>query len=170
MTLTIEKLVLTDLCENLYHFVKPLADKKHLQIELDLEDRLPVMQTDAGKVQQILYNLLSNAIKYTPDGGQVVIAAQTAPPERVRISVTDTGPGIDEDQHEAIFEKFRQIDGSASREHTGAGLGLAIAKELTTMLGGTISVASTVGHGTTFSVILPVNAPSKDVQVPLVKL
>jgi len=170
MPVRIEKLVVADLCEDLYNFVKPLADKKNLQVDLALEDRMPVMETDAGKVQQIMYNLLSNAIKYTPEGGEVVLGAQTVPPEHIRISVTDTGPGVPSDQHESIFEKFRQIDGSESREHTGAGLGLAIAKELTAMLGGTIGVASAPGQGATFSVTLPVKAPAKEVQVPLVKL
>lgn len=160
MELNIEKLALADLCENLYNFVTPLADKKHLQVDLAIEDQLPIMQTDAGKLQQILYNLLSNAIKFTPEGGEITMAAQTVPPEQVRISITDTGPGVPEDQQTAIFEKFRQIDGSESRQHTGAGLGLAIAKELTVMLGGSIAVASTAGQGATFSVTLPLTAPT----------
>ncbi len=170
MSIRIEKLVVADLCENLYHLTKPLADQKHLQVKLSLEDDVPVMETDAGKVQQILYNLLSNAIKFTPDGGEITITVQTVPPEHVRVSVTDTGPGIAEDQQEAIFEQFRQIDGSESREHAGAGLGLAIARELTTMLGGTIGVASKLGQGATFSIALPIKAPSSEVQMPLTKL
>jgi len=170
MELRLAKLVLDDVCETLYNLTKPLADQKHLEVKLSLEEDLPVMETDAGKLQQILYNLLSNAIKFTPEGGTITLTAQTVPPAHVRVSVTDTGPGIAEDQQEAIFEKFRQIDGSASREHGGAGLGLAIAKELTVMLGGTITVASKPGQGATFSVTLPIEVPSREVQVPLVRL
>jgi signal transduction histidine kinase len=158
------------MCEDLCNFVKPLADKKQLALDMQLEERLPLMETDPGKLQQILFNLLSNAIKYTPEGGSVTLAAQTVAPEHIRISVSDTGPGIAENMLQVIFEKFRQIDGSASREHGGVGLGLAIAKELASMLGGSISVASTVGQGTTFSVTLPLKAPADHVKIPLVNL
>ena len=170
MELNIEKVVISDLCENLFNLVKPIADKKTLEIDLAIPDALPLMETDPGKLQQVLYNLLSNAIKFTPEGGRITIRAQSAPPQQVRISVTDTGPGIPEDQQEAIFEKFRQVDGSTSRGHGGAGLGLAIAKELISMLGGTIAVASEPQKGSTFSITLPLKAPAKEVQVPLVKL
>lgn len=170
MELHIEKLALSDLCESLYNFIKPLADKKHLEVDLLLEEKLPVIETDPGKVQQVLYNLLANAIKFTPDGGRIALRAQTVPPNYVKISISDTGPGIPEDRHEAIFEKFRQTDGSASREHGGVGLGLAIAKELTAMLGGTIELDSRPGQGATFSIILPPKAPKKHVNVPPVKL
>jgi len=170
MELRSEKVNITDLCESLYNLIKPLADKKQLQLELKVEDNIPVMESDAGKIQQILYNLLSNAVKFTPEGGEVTVFAQAVPPEQVRISVTDTGPGIPIDKQETIFEKFRQVDGSAARDFGGTGLGLAISKELTTMLGGTIGVASKPGEGATFSVTLPLTLPDKQVSVPLVKL
>jgi signal transduction histidine kinase len=170
MELHAEKVSLTDLCENLFNLIKPLADKKQLQFELNLEDNIPLMETDGGKVQQVLYNLLSNAVKFTPDGGKITFFAQAVPPEQVRISVTDTGPGIALDKQDTIFEKFRQVDGSAVRTHGGTGLGLAISKELTQMLGGTITVASKPGEGATFSVTLPINIPDKQVTLPLVKL
>jgi len=160
MELYIEKVVVGDLCENLYNLVKPLADNKHLTFDLSLEDELPMMNTDPGKLQQILYNLLSNAIKFTPEGGRVVLRAQAVYPEQIRISISDTGPGIPPEQQETIFEKFQQADGSIAREYGGTGLGLAIAKELTIMLGGTITVASRVGEGATFSVTLPLSAPT----------
>ncbi len=170
MELHIEKVSVSDLCENLFTLVRPLADKKQLQMELNLEDNIPIMESDAGKLQQILYNLVSNGIKFTPEGGRITLRAQVVPPEQVRISVTDTGPGIPEDKQETIFEKFRQVDGSAARTHGGTGLGLSISKELTEMLGGTITVASISGEGATFSVTLPLKAPEKDTPVPLVKL
>ncbi|MFA5865322.1 MAG: ATP-binding protein [Phycisphaerae bacterium] len=170
MELHSEKVSVTDLCENLYNFVKPLADKKQLQFDLNVEDNIPIMDTDGGKLQQILYNLLSNAVKFTSEGGKILFCAQAVPPEQIRISVSDTGPGIEPDKQETIFEKFRQADGSAARAHGGTGLGLAISKELTNMLGGTISLASKPGEGATFSITLPLNIPEKQVSSPLVKL
>jgi signal transduction histidine kinase len=170
MELHIEKVSVSDLCENLYNLVKPIADKKELQLELNLEDNIPIMETDPGKLQQILYNLLSNAIKFTPEGGRVSLRAQTVPPEQARISVSDTGPGIMEEHKDAIFEKFRQVDGSTVRSHGGTGLGLAISKELTQMMGGTITVASVPGEGATFSITLPMKAPSKEIPITPIKL
>jgi signal transduction histidine kinase len=170
MELHIEKVSVSDLCENLFNLIKPLADKKQIQIELAVEENIPVMDTDPGKLQQILYNLLSNAIKFTPEGGSITFRSQMVPPELVRISVTDTGPGISKEMQEVIFEKFRQGDGSEVRNHGGAGLGLAISKELTQMLGGTIAVASVEGEGATFSITLPLMAPESEQSVPLVKL
>lgn len=170
MEIHIEKVCVTDLCENLYHLIKPLADKKQLQLDLRLEDNIPIMTTDGGKLQQILYNLLSNAVKFTPEGGRIAFAAQAVPPGQIRISVSDTGPGIPAEKQEAIFEKFHQVDGSAERGHGGTGLGLAISRELTVMLGGTVTVASKPGEGATFSVTLPVDIPDKPPPMPLVKL
>jgi two-component system, NarL family, sensor histidine kinase BarA len=170
MELHAEKVCVTDLCENLFNLIKPLADKKQLQLELNLEDNIPIMTTDGGKLQQILYNLLSNAVKFTPEGGRIMFCAQAVPPEQIRISVSDTGPGIPPDKQEAIFEKFRQVDGSTERNHGGTGLGLAISRELTIMLGGTVTVASKPGEGATFSVTLPIEIPDRHPPMPLIKL
>jgi len=159
--LHIEKLSLKDLCETLHNFIKPLADKKQLQLQLQIDEDLPMLASDAGKIQQILYNLLSNAIKFTPDGGKITLAAKNVPPDQVALEVTDTGPGISEERQEHIFEKFLQIDGSVSRRYSGVGLGLAIVKELTDMLGGKVDVSSQPGKGSTFTVTLPINAPTK---------
>lgn len=166
MQLRIEKLSLVDLFENLLNFIKPLIDKKQLQMQSILDDNLPLMNSDAGKIQQILYNLLSNAIKFTPEGGRITLRAEYLPPRQVRLSVTDSGPGIPEDKHHEIFEKFLQIDGSVSRGYGGAGLGLAIAKEFAIMMGGTIAVDSQPTKGATFCVTLPVNAPEKSASEP----
>lgn len=170
MEVHIEKVSVADLCENLYNLVKPIAEKKQLQLDLNVEDNIPLMDSDPGKLQQILYNLLSNGIKFTPEGGRIVLRAQTVPPEQIRISVTDTGPGIPPEAQQVIFEKFRQVDGSVARTHGGTGLGLAISKELTLMLGGTIAVASVPGEGATFSVTLPLRAPEREINAPLVNL
>lgn len=146
------------LLKDLIDFVQPLADKKQQQLSLKLDRNLPRFNSDAGKIRQILYNLLSNAIKFTPEGGAVSVAAERVTETSVRLVVRDTGPGIPESQLECIFEKFRQLDASKTREFEGTGLGLAITKELVHMLGGTVHVESRIDEGTAFLVELPVTA------------
>ena len=161
MELRVEKTSIGQLCENLVSFFGPLTEQKNITLDLDVADDIPLVQTDYGKVQQILYNLLSNALKFTPQDGRVAIAAGMLDDMTVRISVSDTGPGIAEESRQKIFEKFRQVDGSITRSGTGTGLGLAICKELADLLAGTISLESRQGHGTTFSLDIPVNLPTK---------
>jgi two-component system, NarL family, sensor histidine kinase BarA len=156
MDVRAEPLSLGDVFEGLINVLKPLAEQKNLTIAATVSPDVPILQTDPAKVQQVLYNFLSNAIKFSPQNGQVELTAVAEPEDRVRISVTDHGPGIEAEKHAVIFEKFRQIDGSVTREHSGTGLGLAISRELTGLLGGTIGVASTPGEGATFWVVLPV--------------
>ncbi len=145
----------------LMDFVRPLADKKNLTIELRLADELPLLRSDSGKINQILYNLLSNAIKFTPTGGRVDMAIQRNGQDSIEVRIEDSGPGIPPEQLESIFEQFRQLDSSATREHEGTGLGLTITRELTHMLGGKIQVLSTEGEGSTFIVTLPIRSPKK---------
>jgi two-component system, NarL family, sensor histidine kinase BarA len=159
-----------DTCEAVVEFHRPLADKKNLQLAWSVEGDVPRMHSDGGKIKQILYNLLSNAIKFTPAGGAVCMSAALADDDRVRVSVTDTGPGIPADMQEIVFEKFRQLDASVTREHGGAGLGLAITKELVQMLGGAITLQSEEGKGSVFTVYLPRVAPQSQVARPLIRL
>lgn len=159
MEIHVSDFSIREVCEGLHDFMKPLADKAGLQFELVLADDLPRMRTDAGKIKQVLYNLLSNAVKFTQPAGHVTFTAALADTRCISISVADTGPGIPKDQQAAIFEKFRQLDEGTTRRHSGAGLGLAISKELVTLLGGQISVQSEAGQGTTFTVVLPIECP-----------
>ncbi|MBK9118984.1 MAG: HAMP domain-containing protein [Phycisphaerales bacterium] len=154
-----EPIVVAALLNTLCDHVRPLADRRKLQLALEVPEPLPNLQSDAGKLRQIVYNLVSNAIKFTPEGGLIRLRAERDGDTFVRLLVSDTGPGIAPEHHDLIFEKFRQIDQSATREHHGTGLGLAIARELTTILGGTIGVESEVGRGATFWVRLPTVAP-----------
>jgi len=152
---------LQDICEALGDFVRPLIEKKSLNFRLDVAEDLPPMESDAGKLRQVLYNLLSNAIKYTPEGGTVSLQATPfAENRQVCITVADTGPGITPEDQERIFEKFRQLDASVTREHSGSGLGLAISKELSQLLGGSIRVESEPGKGSRFIVTLPIQSPT----------
>jgi two-component system, NarL family, sensor histidine kinase BarA len=156
LELHIQEFSLLEVCEGLYDFMKPLADKGGLHFEMQPDGELPRMHSDAGKIKQVLYNLLSNAVKFTQPEGRVTLRARQVDDRCVQIDVSDSGPGISKEQQALIFEKFRQVDEGAARQHGGVGLGLAISKELVTMLGGQISVASEAGQGATFSVVLPI--------------
>jgi len=151
-----EPLSLTDLFEGLTSIIKPLSEKKDLSIVASVGRDVPIMQTDPAKLQQVLYNFLSNAIKFSPNAGRIDVKAERFEEDNVRVSVSDQGPGIELDKQSQIFEKFRQIDGSVTRQHGGTGLGLAISKELTQLMGGSIGVMSRPNEGATFWVILPV--------------
>ncbi len=146
---------LGDLFEGLISVLKPLSETKHLSIVPTISIDVPIIETDASKLQQVLYNFLSNSIKFSPPGGRIDLAAERVD-DGIRIAVTDRGPGIPPDKQAVIFEKFRQLDASVTRQHSGTGLGLAISKELTTLLGGTIGVNSLPGAGSTFWVMLPI--------------
>ncbi len=113
---------------------------------------------DAGRIRQVMTNLVGNAIKFTPAGNiviDVVCEAQEAVRAVMRVAVHDTGPGIPADKIGALFEKFSQVDGSATRKYGGTGLGLAISKHLVKLMGGSMAVSSRLGEGSTFSFTLP---------------
>jgi signal transduction histidine kinase/ActR/RegA family two-component response regulator len=116
------------------------------QVDDDVPDRL---HGDAKRLRQVLINLVGNAIKFSGDK-DVTLRAETDPSGQLRFSVIDRGPGIPPDQQAAIFERFRQGDGSLSRSHGGTGLGLAICKTLVELMGGRMGLRSALGHGSTF--------------------
>lgn len=151
-----EQLSLSDLFEGLSSILRPLMEPKGLTIAVQINNDVPLMETDAAKLQQILYNFLSNAIKFSPAGGEIGLGASRQGESHVRIAVTDHGPGIALEKQHMIFDKFRQIDGSHTRQYSGSGLGLSISRDLTRLLGGTIGVQSEAGLGATFWVVLPI--------------
>jgi len=162
LELHVSQFDVAELCQTLIDFVQPLADKRNLTLSQEIENGLPQMESDSGKIKQVLYNLLSNAVKFTPEGGAVhlLVGREDGHEPRVRIAVRDTGPGIPKEMHEQVFEKFKQADASVTREHGGTGLGLAITRELVHILGGEISLESEPGAGSTFTVFLPARAPT----------
>jgi signal transduction histidine kinase len=157
MEIYIDKTSVPKLLEGLTAFFSPLTEQKTIKVRLDVADDIPPIETDSQKVQQILYNLLSNAIKFTPEQGRIQIAAMMRDDTTVRISITDTGPGISKEDQEKIFEKFHQLDGSITRKGEGTGLGLAICQQLADLLAASIDLESAPGEGSTFSLDLPVN-------------
>ena len=138
---------------------------KELTIDVLVPGDLPALETDRGKLAQILLNLLANAIKFTPEGGRVAIAARRAG-SGVAVTVSDTGIGIPAAELGRIFEAFHQVDGSSSRAYGGVGLGLTLVRTLARMLEGEVSAESAEGKGSTFTLTLPARiagvAPERD--------
>ncbi len=158
--------------------VRPLAERRNIDIDFVVaEDTSPVFQ-DQGKVQQILGNLLSNAVKFTPEGGSIEVRGRVerSPGDRTGgslvIDVADTGVGIAEEEQQVIFEKFRQSrlfrsgEDAMTREFSGTGLGLSIVRELCRLLGGDVSLTSELGRGSTFTVRLPARLSARQVTEP----
>ena len=173
MEVRIEDFSIRDVCEGLASLARPIADRKNIDLECRLDEAIPLMHQDSGKLRQVLYNLLSNAIKFTPEGGRVVLSAR-AEGRYLVLSVSDTGIGIAEEDLDRIFEKFRQAAGSGSpgsvltREHQGTGLGLSIVRELAKLLGGDVTLESRIGQGSTFTVRVPMQlAESRRFEVNL---
>jgi signal transduction histidine kinase len=127
-----------------------------VQVLAELPDVLPRALVDPARLEQVLSNLLRNAIRHTPPGGIVAVVASEEV-ERVRIEVRDTGEGISAEDLPHIWERFYRGRDSAAREgaERGAGLGLALVKELTEVMGGTVAVESTPGEGSCFTVRVP---------------
>ncbi|HEX42609.1 MAG TPA: HAMP domain-containing protein [Phycisphaerales bacterium] len=155
MELHIEETTVETLFHRLITSFSLLTREKKIKVKTTIAPDVPVLITDAGKVQQILHNFLSNAVKFTPVAGRVEIAAVMVGEKTVRISVADNGCGIaPEDQHR-IFEKFQQVDGSITRASAGSGLGLAISRELASILAGDVGLQSQLGQGATFWLDIP---------------
>lgn len=148
--------------------VRQMSEEKNIDVLVDVTPDLPLVFQDQGKIQQILTNLLSNAIKFTPEGGRILVTGRADSQGRLELQVSDTGVGIAPEDREIIFEKFRQGqivvgDDGLTRRFSGTGLGLSIVRELCKLLGGEITVASELGKGSTFTVVLPWyrNEPSR---------
>ena len=134
--------------------VTPQAGARGLQLDRDRCDPHITVAADRDKLQQVVLNLLSNAIKFTGRGGHVGLRCDVRP-DTVSIRVTDTGPGIAPEKLEAIFEPFVQVDTRLTRVHEGVGLGLAISRDLARGMGGELSVQSSLGRGSCFTLCLP---------------
>ena len=142
---------------NLVTLHDSLAQQKHIELRLQFDEATPdLILSDSRRLDQMVTNLLGNALKFTPNGGTITIRTAAATNEAYwTIAVSDTGIGIPLSEHERIFEIFQQVDNSDTRAHQGSGLGLAITKQLANLLQGQISVDSTPGSGSTFTLTLP---------------
>jgi signal transduction histidine kinase/DNA-binding response OmpR family regulator/CHASE3 domain sensor protein len=151
-----ESVSLQRLTGDLRQLFNPVAESRKLDFAIDVAEDLPrVVQTDRQRLEQVLKNLLSNAFKFTEKGG-VRLEIKAAGNDRIAFAVKDTGIGVSRDQQEAIFEAFRQADGTISRKYGGTGLGLSISRQLSRLLGGSITLESQPGEGSTFTVTIPI--------------
>ncbi len=140
--------------------VQPLAERKGVEVVLDVGENLPAIFVDPIRLKQILYNLLSNGVKFTPRGGSVTLRA-THDDVHFMLAVADTGIGIKPENMQRLFKEFEQIEQAPGQKNEGTGLGLALTKRLVQMHGGAISAESEFGRGSVFTVMLPLNPELK---------
>ncbi|HEY2707013.1 MAG TPA: ATP-binding protein [Caulobacteraceae bacterium] len=158
MNLRFEPVRLEELAEDAMRLIRNRAETAGLGVRIDVP-ALPDVDGDYRALKQVLLNLLSNAVKFTPRGGGIVLAAESQPDalgDRIKISVTDTGIGIAEQDLARLARPFEQIESQQSKTQQGTGLGLALSKSLVELHGGTLEIESQPGIGTTVSFLLPV--------------
>lgn len=154
MEINAERMRVSRMTEDLRNAFKPIAQQKGLDFVISIAPGCAeTIETDRQRLEQILKNLLSNAIKFT-ESGQVELAVKSDS-SSIAFTVNDTGIGISKEQQDAIFEAFRQADGTISRRYGGTGLGLSISRELARLLGGAITLQSTHGKGSSFTITIP---------------
>jgi len=159
MPLHLDDVTLRDIMTEISQQIEPMVKKKQLTLSVDLPAGEIKLHTDRTKVKQILLNLLSNAVKFTHHGGIWVTVSRDE--EDLRFDVRDTGIGIREGDLESIWEDFRQVDQSRTREFGGTGLGLSITRKLVDALGGHVFAESVYGKGSTFTVVLPMRSVAR---------
>jgi signal transduction histidine kinase len=154
MELEVSDFDLPSALDNALTLVKERAQRHGIALGKRVDPALGSVRADERKVKQIMLNLLSNAVKFTPEGGRVSVAAK-ANGEAIEISVADTGIGIAPEDQQAVFEEFKQVGRDYTRKAEGTGLGLALTKRFVELHGGTISLTSALGKGSTFTFTLP---------------
>ena len=137
---------------------KPIGQNRGLQVSVDVGAGLDLVTLDQKKFKQVLYNLLANAIKFTDGGGRISITAGVRGPDQFEVSVHDTGIGIKPEDLPRLFREFEQLESGTDRHYEGTGLGLVLTRKIVDLQGGSISVESAVGIGSTFTVVLPLIA------------
>lgn len=190
LDLTQSEVSIVTLCQNSLQFVQPMATQKSITLDFSMLNALGTVQADERRLSQALINLLSNAIKFTPDGGSVTLKVSRQEPDLepweflpspdghnfsgrswVVFSVIDTGIGIALENIGRLFQPFVQIDSALNRQYNGTGLGLALVRQIAELHGGTVSVTSTEGEGSCFTLQIPVDTcaiyPETSMAMPL---
>jgi len=144
--------------ENIFSNYKGHCTEKNQNFELNIPQRVPMMETNEYLLRQLLTNLIDNAIKYTPEGGRIGLKIEPVD-ESIQFEISDTGIGIPQEHIPRIFERFYRVDQARSREMGGTGLGLSIVKHIVNLHHGTIRVESTVGVGSNFIIKIPQQQP-----------
>ena len=150
---------LAEVLRGVHSVVSALATSKAQELALQIDEDIPLMYQDPVRVKQIVFNLLGNAVKFTPEGGRITTRVNVDGGDRVEIAVSDTGVGLAPDEVANVFTEFERVGAEYSRKQQGSGLGLALVKRFTEMMGGSVSVSSLLGQGSTFTVRLPVRQP-----------
>src|SRR5581483_2103839 len=159
MELRLQTLAVDGVVAQVVSTIEPLAAQKQITVVADAAGAGEIT-VDGGKLKQMLLNLLSNAIKFTADGGSVTIKA-TRGANAIDIAVTDTGIGIAKEDQPRIFREFQQLDTGPGRREQGTGLGLALTRRFAQLHGGDVTVSSDLGHGSIFTLHLPIGTPEK---------
>ncbi len=154
----IREVPLGEVVDDIASMVEPQVLAKGLSYDVDFQREL-ILRADPEKVRQILLNLLSNAVKFTPAGGRISIGATVSGDDSVLIIVTDTRIGIPDEKKQRVFEPFVQVHRQLTPTTEGTGLGLAISRDLSSSMGGELTVESEVGQGSTFTLRLPLALP-----------
>jgi signal transduction histidine kinase len=166
MSTFVESCNLSEIIDEVISTTECLARERKLTLTTDVKESI-LLKTDKTKLKQVLINLVGNAIKFTHQGGIAIKVEMLSDPSRVRLYVQDSGIGIKEEDLPLLFEEFKQLDSSSTREYGGTGLGLSISKKIVELLGGTIQVRSTVNVGSTFIVTLPIEAQVREPEIPI---
>ena len=170
-----EQIKISDILKDMDMLFAEVASHKNIKFTNSVKDVPKALFTDKVRVEQVIKNLLSNAFKFTPEGGSIALNVVPGPIEKtISFCIKDTGVGIPKEKQRIIFEAFQQADGSTSRKYGGTGLGLSISRELTTLLGGAITLTSEPGIGSEFILTVPFEAKVvpisiEDEQVPTVE-
>lgn len=160
MDLHFHRFSMQHMVESVYNAMVLEAGNNGLELTLNIQGKMPDMNGDRERLEQVVINILSNAVKYTPSGGHIVLSAARRDEGHVMIRVKDDGMGIPKDDIPRLFERFYRVDKARSRAKGGSGLGLAIAKEMVEAHRGTIYLESQLDEGTTVTVVLPTNLPA----------
>lgn len=158
MTFRVETFSLPRSIRETHAAIVPMAEKKQIEVTIDVASDLTEVELDANRFKQILSNLLSNAVKFTNERGKILVDARRHGAGEFEVSVSDTGIGIDPSDLGTLFTEFQQLDSGPSRAYQGTGLGLALTKKLVELQGGSIRVDSEIGRGSRFTVTLPLTA------------
>jgi len=161
MQLNLERVDLNEIVFSAVQTIRPTAEKKGLDLATAFCSDLPPACMDAKRVRQVCWNLLCNAVKFTEKGGRITVATEDSA-EELLVRISDTGIGIKPEDTDRIFDRFAQVDSSATRSHGGAGLGLDLVRRFVTLHSGRVWVESEYGSGSTFIFTLPKTPPSNE--------
>jgi signal transduction histidine kinase/DNA-binding response OmpR family regulator/ligand-binding sensor domain-containing protein len=161
--------------ESICQIMRGMSTRKAISFAVEIDPGVTAIETDQSKFKQILYNLLSNAVKFSPNESVVTIHARRVEadeerPESISIDVTDRGIGIAPENLALIFEEFRQVDSTLNRQYGGTGLGLSLVRKFVELQGGTLTVTSEIGKGSTFTFTLPIHFAGTTIPSPIINV